>query len=337
MAAPDPPAGQPTVGDLGENALVAGVISRFPLPPPWLRVGPGDDAAVLDLPAPDGVARLVIGTDTLVELRDFHREWSTGHDVGVKLAAQNFADIAAMGARPLALVVSLVAPAALPASFAAELADGLADECARAGAAVAGGDVSDGDGVVLTGTALGVLADGVAAVRRDGARPGDRVALAGVCGPSAAGFALLRADATADLPEALGALLVAHRAPRPGYAAGEAAARGGASAMIDISDGLLRDAARIASAAGVTLSLDRTALPRPAALDAAAALLGRPALATSWLLGGGEDHALLACFPPGRPLPAPFRPVGEVLAAGPAPVLVDGRPPDTPAGWTHWS
>src|SRR4029077_7020623 len=119
----------------------------------------------------------VVSTDTLVEGEDFRRVWSSGGAVGGKTAAQNLADVAAMGARRAALLGGVAAPDDLPASWVAELADGLAAECARVGATIVGGDLSGAPQVVLTGTAIGVL-DGVPAVRRSGARPGDVLALA---------------------------------------------------------------------------------------------------------------------------------------------------------------
>ena len=323
--------GDDTLGAVGEDGLVASVLARYGPSPASVRVGPGDDAAVLALDGP-----VVVSTDTLVEGHDFRRDWSTGHDVGVKTAAQNLADVAAMGARPVALLVSLAAPAHLPAAFARDLADGLADECARAGAAVVGGDVSAASEVVVTGTALGVLEGGRTAVLRSGARPGDVVALAGATGPSAAGLALLLAG---DLPDdaAARAAVRAHLAPRPPYPAGPAAAAAGAPALIDTSDGLLRDAGRLAAASGVVLDLDPDALPPGDGLDAVATLLGAaPGRAQEWVLAGGEDHALLACFPAGAALPGPFRPVGQVLAGAPG-VLVGGRPWTGPTGWHHFT
>jgi thiamine-monophosphate kinase len=319
-----------TVGDAGEDGLLAALLARPAPVPEWLRVPPGDDAAVLDLP-PGGI---VVSTDTMVEGEDFRRVWSGGGDVGVKTAAQNLADVVAMGARPLALLVSLAAPADLPASWVTELADGLADECARAGATVVGGDLSAAPQVVLTGTAIGVL-DGVPAVRRSGARAGDVVALAGRTGRSAAGLALLAAGREGDA--AAGPLVADHLRPRPPYEAGPRAARAGATAMIDTSDGLLRDSGRLAAASGVRLDLDPSALAPDAALVAASDLLGADPL--RWVLGGGEDHALLACFPPGVSLPGDFVRVGVVLPTGEGAepdVLVGGRAWSGDPGWQHF-
>jgi thiamine-monophosphate kinase len=325
--------------DVGEDGLIRAVLTRYSHhgpAPAFLVVGPGDDAAVLEVGR-----RVVVSTDTLVEGTDFRREWSGGADVGVKVAAQNFADVAAMGARPLALVVSLAAAPDLPLAWADDLAAGLDDECGRARAVVAGGDVSQAEQIVVTGTALGVL-DGPP-VLRSGARPGDVVALAGSTGASAAGLALLTAggspQAAAALTSAASALLKAHLAPRPCYDAGAEAARAGASALIDTSDGLLRDAARVASASAVRIDLDPATLAPDAGLVSAARAVGDPTLAAVWVLTGGEDHALVGCFPADRPLPQVFRPIGRVLEAddGGGGILVGGEPWTGPDGWRHFA
>ena len=194
-----------TVADLGEFGLIAALAARLPQGP-GLLVGIGDDAAVLR--APD--ARVVASTDLLVEGLHFRRDWSAATEIGGKAAAQNFADIAAMGAAPTALLVGLAAPADLPVSWAEDMAAGLAEECGRAGASVAGGDMSGAPLVMLAVTALGDLA-GRVPVTRAGARPGDLVAVSGSLGGSAAGLALLQAG-LAGPPS----LLAAHRWPQPG-------------------------------------------------------------------------------------------------------------------------
>jgi thiamine-monophosphate kinase len=325
------------LAELGEDGLIASVVSRYGAPSAAVRIGPGDDAAVLDLAGP-----LVVSTDTVVEGYDFVRDWSSAHDVGVKVAAQNFADVAAMGGRPVALLVSLAAPSDLSGDWAVGLADGLADECRRAGAQVVGGDVSQAAEIVVTGTALGVL-DEVAPVRRDGARVGDVVAVAGRLGPSAAGLALLKAGRPGGFPE----LVASHRAPQPPYEAGPVAARAGAHAMIDTSDGLLRDAARLAVASQGVLDLDPARLTPDAELAAAAAALGTPEAALTWVLTGGEDHCMLATFGPEAELPPGYRAIGTVRAVEPAAAegatdgvpaaLVGGRPWAGSAGWTHFA
>jgi thiamine-monophosphate kinase len=276
------------------------------------EVGPGDDAAVVR--APDG--RVVATTDVLVEGRHFRRDWSTAEDVGHKAAAANLADVAAMGARPTALLVGVACPPDTPTSWLEGVAAGLAAECRPLGAAVVGGDTVSAapgsDAVVLSVTALGDL-EGRAPVLRSGARAGDVLALAGRLGWSACGLAVLRRGFSSPL-----AAVSAHRRPTPPYEAGPAAAAAGASAMCDVSDGLLADAAHLAAASGLDVEVDRPALVRAALepdgpLQQVAAALGRDPLA--WVLTGGEDHALLATFPPGAALPDGWTPIGAVRAA----------------------
>jgi thiamine-monophosphate kinase len=313
----------------GEAGVLARILPLLPAGRATL-LGPGDDAAVVS--APDG--RVVISTDVLVEGRDFRRDWSSGADVGWKAAAQNLADVAAMGAVPTALVVALAAPADLPLAWAEDLARGLAEACEDGGAGVVGGDLSSSSEIVVSVTVLGDL-QGRAPVRRDGARPGDVVAIAGTLGRSAAGFAALSSGRPGVAPD----LVAAHRRPRPPLPAGPAAADAGATSMIDVSDGLLLDLARVAEASGVAVDLDRRVLARLAGPLMAAAS-GDAGTALGWVLTGGEDHALAAGFPAAAALPAAFERVGRVMPRpdGGPPVLVDGRPPavDVP-GWDHFA
>jgi thiamine-monophosphate kinase len=275
--------------------------------------------------APDG--RVVATTDLLVEGRHFRRDWSTARDVGVKAAAQNLADVTAMGATATALLIGIATPGDLPVEWALDLMRGLAAECGRAGAAIAGGDVTGSDTLMLGVTALGDLG-GRPPVTRDGARPGDILAVAGRLGWSAAGLALLAADAAAVDPE----LTRAHRRPQPPYPAGPQAARLGATSMIDISDGLIQDLGHVAAASGVSIDVDTARLPGTAPLRAAAGRLG--ADWRDWALAGGEDHALAATFPAGTELPGDWAPLGVVRAG--SGVLVDSRPRGGPGGWTHF-
>lgn len=319
----------PTVADLGEDGLLAQIFPLLPRGAATL-LGPGDDAAVVA--SPDG--RVVVSTDVLVEHRHFRREWSTGEDVGHRAAVQNLADVAAMGARPTALVVALVVPPDLEVDWVLGLARGLAAACGP-DVGVVGGDLSGGAEVVVAVTVHGDL-EGREPVLRGGARPGDVVAHAGVRGRSAAGLALLgagvRTSATAGLVDA-------YLRPRCPLEAGPAAARAGATAMLDVSDGLLRDAGRLARASGVVVDLDDPVAAFPddaAALADAAALLGVDV--ADWVLAGGEDHGLLATFSSGTTPPEPFRVCGRVLTAGdePAGVTVRGVRPAGPTGWDHF-
>jgi thiamine-monophosphate kinase len=315
-----------TVGDLGEFGLIAAIQRLLP-PDDLLQVSGGDDAAVLRIP--DG--RVVATTDLLVEGWHFRRDWSGAADVGVKAAAQNLADVAAMGALPRTLLVGLACPADLPADWVLEMVGGLVAECGAAGASIAGGDVTAAGCIMLGITALGDLA-GQQPVTRAGARPGDVVAVAGRLGWSAAGLALLQSGLTVTDDADLAAVLAAHRRPRPPYRAGPAAARAGATAMVDVSDGLLQDLGHIAEASDVCVALDSGRLPIGEPVTAAATLLGAEAL--DWVLAGGEDHALAAAFPARTALPEGWMIIGDVRAG--AGVLVDGAVRNGPAGWDHF-
>lgn len=331
-----------TVRDLGEDRLVSAVLSVIAESSrtsgaalATAMVGAGDDAAVLPAGGPT-----VLSTDTLVEHVDFRRDWSSGEDVGAKAVAAGLADIAAMGAVPEAVLVSLTVPADTDAEWVLALARGAAVESSRAGAAVIGGDVAAGGEIVVTVTATGRLVAGARAVLRSGARPGDVVALAGSVGESAAGLALLSAGA-ADAGAAAVArtdagrkVLACHRRPEPPYPAGPAAALAGATAMIDVSDGLVRDARRIADASGAVLDLDP--VPTSDAVHRVAQALAADAV--EWVLTGGEDHALLATFPQGAVLPGVYRLIGRVRSTGgeePG-VQVGGRPWSGSGGFTHF-
>jgi thiamine-monophosphate kinase len=336
-AAPGASAAPESVADLGEWGLIAALAARMPAGP-HTPVGIGDDAAVVDAPSGSVVATV----DLVLEGRHFLRSWSSAYDVGVKGAARSLADIAAMGAVPTALLVALAAPSALPASWALELADGLAFEAARAGAGVVGGDTARADSVVLSVTGLGDLG-GRPPVRRSGASPGDVVAVAGPLGHSAAGYALLTADITACQE-----LLAAHRRPAPPYEAGPEAALLGATAMIDVSDGLVADLGHVAEASGVLVAIESSRLALGDPLAEAAALVwaagsassrtdpaGSPAsLALQWALTGGEDHSLMATFPPAVTLPPRWRVIGSVQAG--SGVTVDGQPYRGSGGWEHF-
>ncbi len=314
------PEDRPTLAATGEFGLIARVTRDRPQPAGTL-LGPGDDAAVVA--APDG--RVVASTDMLVEGVHFRLDWSSPEQVGRKAAAANLADVAAMGAVPTALLVGLSCPAGTPLDVLTGLADGLWAEAATVGAGVVGGDVTSGPALVLAVTALGDL-QGRRPVTRGGARPGDVVALAGRVGWSAAGLAALSQGFRSPA-----AVVDAHRAPAPPYAAGPAAARAGATAMLDVSDGLLADLGHIAEASGVELDIEPP--PVPDRLAEVGAALGVDPV--SWLLTGGEDHALAATFPPGTPLPDGFAALGTVRAGEPR-VLVAGRPWTGPAGWDHF-
>lgn len=401
-----------------------------------LEVGPGDDCAVLAAPAPG--QRTVVTTDTLVEDQDFMNLWpggiarageagelileparSSGYDVGRKAATQNLADVAAMGARPASLFISLSLPGSTPYGWIDDFAHGIVDginACGATECVIGGGDIGDSTEMSVTVTALGYTDR---AVLRSGARPGDTIALAGRTAWSDAGLrlllnplslpatALLRAIATGQeaeavlgtvsrawaqqQPEGAGALpeglielartlspeeaahmiAVCERAvdsqhhPVSPIPAGEVARHHKASSMLDLSDGLVKDAGRVAAASGVQMRLDRTAVDAFAEplLPLARLLLAigerneageSPAsLARTFVLVGGEDHGLLATFP--GEVPEEFVPLGTCVADAPerglsaelygserrhdtvtgAAVVMDGRSLDG-MGWEHY-
>ena len=332
-----------SVADLGEWGVIAAIAGRMPAGS-LTSVGIGDDAAVVGAPS----GSVVAAVDLLLEGRHFRQDWSSAYDIGVKAAARSLADIAAMGAVNTALLVALAAPGTLPANWPVELADGLAAEASRAGAGIVGGDTARADSVVLSVTALGDLA-GRQPVLRSGARPGDVIAVAGPLGRSAAGLALLAAGFTADATSAsLAGLVAAHLRPSPPYQAGPEAALLGASAMIDVSDGLVADLGHVAAASGVAVDIDSSSLVTGGPLAEAAALLrentsdsfgtdrgfSTPSIALEWVLTGGEDHSLVATFPASAALPARWRVIGHVrVGAG---VTVDGAQHEGAGGWQHF-
>jgi thiamine-monophosphate kinase len=277
--------------------------------------------------APDG--RVVVSTDVLVDGVHFRTDWSAPDDIGHRAAAASLADIAAMGAVCTSLVVGLAAPADLALAFTLRLADGLRDEAALVEASIVGGDVVRSEVLTVAVTALGDLR-GRAPVTRAGAHPGDVVAVCGRLGWAEAGLTVLRRGFGSPR-----ALVAAHRRPEPPYASALAAAEAGATSMIDVSDGLVADLRHVASASSVLITVDSTALAPDAPLVEVASAFGADAL--QWVLGGGDDHAFAATFPPDSVLPEGFRVIGAVAAADEEPdVLVDGSPWTAGSGHEHF-
>jgi thiamine-monophosphate kinase len=315
MASDDAAESLAGIGEFGViDRLVAGRRQ-----PPAVALGPGDDAAVVH--ATDG--RTVVSSDMLVAGQHFRLDWSTPNDVGRKSIAQNAADIEAMGARVTAFVVAFGAPADTPAAQVLELADGMWQEAERVGAGIAGGDLVSASQWVISVTVLGDL-DGREPVLRSGAQPGDTVAVAGDLGRSAAGYWLWQNGI-----QGFDDLRRRHLVPEPPYGQGRVAADGGATAMTDVSDGLLADLGHIAESSGVGIDVSTAALSadRDAVAEAAAAVGADP---WEWILGGGEDHALVATF--AGPAPGAWRVIGRVLD-GSARVLVDGAAWGGNPGW----
>ena len=309
-----------TLADVGEFELIGELTSIFEQGEHVL-VGPGDDAAVLRVRN----GHIVVSTDLMVEGRHFRREWASAEDVGHRAAAQNLSDVNAMGGRATSLTVGLAAPADLPAQWALDFARGFAEECALVGASVVGGDLTRGDQLVVAVTVLGGCT--VSPVLRGGAQAGDVLALTGRQGWAAGGLAVLGRGFRSPR-----VLVEAYRRPEPPYEAGRVAAEAGATAMIDISDGLLAEARHIAEASGVAVDVRRDAFEVPEPLEAVGSALGADPL--GFILGGGDDHALLATFPDVASVPDGWQVVGSVAEG--SGVTVDGGDYDGPTGWTHF-
>ncbi len=322
---PAPPDALPpdaTLADAGEFGLISRLVDLFPQGEQVL-VGPGDDAAVLRV----RTGHVVVSTDLMVEGRHFRREWAGADDVGHRAAAQNLSDVNAMGGRAHSLTVGLAAPPDLPLSWALDFARGFAEECALVGASVVGGDVTRAEQIVIAVTVIGACTQ--APVLRSGAAPGEVLALAGRQGWAAGGLAVLGRGFRSPR-----VLVEAYRRPEPPYDAGRVAAEAGATAMLDVSDGLLADAAHLAADSGVAIDVRTDAFELPEPLRAVGAALNSDPV--HLVLGGGDDHALLATFPDSGAVPDGWTVVGEVRVGEPGLVTVDGAPYDGPTGWTHF-
>jgi thiamine-monophosphate kinase len=309
-----------TLADVGEFGLIAGLVPLFPQGGHVL-VGPGDDAAVLRIRQ----GHVVVSTDLLIEGRHFRSDWVEAADVGHRAAAQNLSDINAMGGRAHSLTIGLGAPSDLPARWAVDFATGFAAECELVGAHVVGGDLTRSDQVVIAVTVIGACLN--APVLRSGARPGDVLALTGRQGWSAGGLAVLSRGFRSPR-----VLVEAYRRPSPPYGAGPLAAEAGATSMIDISDGLLADAGHLAQESKVAIDVRTETLDVPEPLHAVAAATGADPI--SFVLSGGEDHALLATFRSEDAVPDGWTVIGSVTKG--EGVTVDGAAYDGETGWTHF-
>jgi thiamine-monophosphate kinase len=311
-----------TLAELGEF----GLIELFTTDPPRNRaveVGPGDDGAVTTM-----TAQLVSTVDVLTEGVHFKTQWSPAAAIGRKAIAVNVADVEAMGATATGVLVGFSAPGEVSQQWAAEFSQGLRAECETAGVALLGGDVTRSRDISIAVTALGTL-DGRAAVLRSGARCGDVVALYGRLGWAAAGLAVLGRGFGSPR-----AVVQAQQVPQVPYGQGRIAADAGASAMIDISDGLLADLHHIAGASGVVIDVGSGAFTVPEPLQAVAAATGSDPYRL--ILTGGEDHALAATFATSD-VPAGWTVIGSVAAAAGHPqVTVDGADWNDQAGWDHY-
>lgn len=283
-----------TVRDIGEFGLIA--LLRRALPPsvvagPRLALGIGDDAAVWQ---PAAGERLVVTTDSLVEGVHFRLDWTDWASLGHKLLAVNLSDLAAMGARPGLAVLTLGLRGDERLDDLQALYEGIGGLASRTGTLIAGGDVvRSPTALCFHVTALGETSGG-RFLTRSGAGPGDLIAVSGTLGASATGMALLagEGDRTATTADPL---IAAHLRPEPRLALGQRLLAAGATAAMDLSDGLFGDLPKLMAASQVGATIDLTRLPVAAAV--------RALFPDRWLdlaTRGGEDYELLFAVPPGR-------------------------------------
>jgi thiamine-monophosphate kinase len=285
----------PSLGALGEAALVARLRQRAGPPPAPIILGIGDDAAVI---APERGHHTVVTTDGLVEDIHFRRAWTTLSDVGHKALAVNRSDLAARGASPCAARLSLALPAHLTLAEVDALLDGYLALAWAAGAPLVGGNLTRSPGpLVLDVTALGTVRPR-RLLRRDRARPGDALYVTGSVGGAAAGLAMLAAGVDRQtLGDTEADCLLRYERPEARLRCARLVGRAGAaSAAIDLSDGLADAAARLAEASAVGVVVDADAIPVHAGARAWADRTGQDPVA--FALAGGEDYEIAFAVPP---------------------------------------
>ncbi|WP_234353742.1 thiamine-phosphate kinase [Gordonia iterans] len=325
-----------TVGEVGERALIklfthaADQRSGPGIDDPDVVIGSGDDAAVLR-----GRGAVVVSTDTAVAGRHFRFDWSEPEQIGARAVVQSAADVAAMGGVLDGIVVSLGCPPQTSVARLLALNEGLVEQTHRLGGRVLGGDLVSSPTVILTVTSLGSLA-GVEPVTLSGARPGDVLAVSGPLGAAAAGLAVLSAieyGADNALAQRFSSLVAAYRLPQPDLSQGPRAARAGAHAMTDVSDGLVEEIITVADASGLAVDVVSATVPRAPQLDECAAELGVDPI--RWALTGGEDHQLLGAFAPAD-VPDGWTEIGTCRAGGTG-ATVDGAAASGLHGWQSFS
>lgn len=333
------------LSDLGEFGFIDEIAKLAdPAEAGRVVVGIGDDAAVLDLGGPN---LTVVTTDAMLEGRHFELAWLSPAEVGWRAGAAALSDLAAMGARPVAVFASVGLPPSWPAERGRELMSGLAACAQSVGATLAGGDCAANEQVVLDVVAVGTVPRGQQLLR-SGARPGQAVAVTGALGGPAAAVALLRErgpEGWSD--ERLAPLRQRFAHPEPRVKVGRRlAASGLVAAGLDISDGLIADAGHLAERSGVAVVIEAERVPMAEGCAAAAEVL--EAEPPTWALAGGEDFELLVALQE-QDLPAllEFAAVPEVgltvvgrVEAGEGVTVLDptGNEMQLPsAGWDHFT
>lgn len=328
-----------TVSDLGEQGILDAMLPL--LDSEQASLGPGDDAGALRVRGNE----VLVSVDTLVENQDFRLIWPSGlehsaYDIGWKSIAQNVSDINAMGGYATGAVISLSLPQSTSLEWVKDFSRGVADAVKQLGAeklTILGGDLGKSQEISVTTTVLGECEHGK--ILRSGVHPGDCIAVAGRVGAAGAGLAVLEREGQQQRwSRAVSRIVEAQCRPVPPLESGPRAAQAGATAMMDLSDGLIRDSGRMAKASHVNLELDSAALKDYALrLEAAADLIGTDPM--SWVMYGGEDFGLLAAFPEESDIPEEFTVIGvaKPTAGRRAIVKVDGKIAKPETGFDHFS
>lgn len=317
--------------DVSEHELLAAIRRVLSGTGPGVIVGVGDDAAVV---AP-GSGELVLTTDALVEGTHFSRSTASARDIGYKAIVVNVSDIAAMGASPRFALCALTLSDVVDAPWVMELFGGMREACEEHALSLVGGNLARGPEVTVVVTVTGEVAPG-RAVTRAGARPGDVIVVTGTLGAAAAGRRLASGRTPPSDEER--AAILRHLRPTARVAEAGVLARCGATAMIDVSDGLTLDLARVCAASGVGARVRLADVP-----------IG-PAAGLGDALGGGEDYELVATVPDAAQAGAARQELDETfgvalaeigaIVSEPGLLAVDetgAEAPLTPAGWDHFS
>ncbi len=332
--------------DLSEDDLIRAISRVLSGAEPGVIVGIGDDAAVTQ----PGSGQLVLTTDLLIERVHFERGAISGRDLGAKAITVNVSDVAAMAASPRYALVSIAVPLDTEPSWVIELYGGMRDACAEYALSLVGGDTSRADVVVISVAVVGEVAPG-RALTRSGARVGDRVVVTGSLGAAAGGLLLSR-QPPARMAEAMSqpwarALVEALERPVARVVEAHVLSGAGATAMMDLSDGLALDLSRMCAASGVGARVTLAGVPVAGDLDLAASWLG--VIPRDVALSGGEDYELLATMPGDAVEKARAQlqdafgvrltDVGEIVeGSGVLGVDADGRASRLePQGWDHFA
>jgi thiamine-monophosphate kinase len=305
--------------DLGEGGLVRKIRERFGAKASELPVGIGDDAAVIDIPP--GYS-LIFCSDLLAENTHFIRALHPPDSIGHKAIAANVSDIAAMGGVPMHFLISLAAPGGLDWAWFEGFFNGVENACRQFDISLAGGDSASSDLIFVDVSMIGRVLSGQA-VRRSGAKVGDRVFVTGTLGSSALGLERLKAGRED------GPAIRRHLYPEARHKIGTAVADQ-AHAMIDVSDGLSTDLTHILEESKVSARIYKERLPAwPGAQD-------------DHVLHGGEEYELIIVAPdlPGMIEGVPLTCIGEIIESGQdhQAILIDGARESVlhPRGWQHF-